>query len=152
MAQEIHARAYGQARRAALALCSALLLVLAGCSRPADEQALRDTIAAMQAAAQARDAGALTEHLADNFAGEGGLDKERLRRLLLVQFMRNQRVGVTLGPISTRIEGQRAEAEFTALLTGFQEGLLPARADGYRIVTGWRVEDGRWRLERAAWE
>ena len=31
-------------------------------------------------------------------------------------------------------------------------GLLPARADGYRIVTGWRVEDGRWVLERASWE
>jgi hypothetical protein len=38
------------------------------------------------------------------------------------------------------------------LLTGFQEGLLPARVDGYRIVTGWRVEDGRWVLERAEWE
>jgi hypothetical protein len=130
----------------------ALLLGLAGCSRPADEQALRDTIAAIQTAAEAREASAVAEHLADNFAGERGLDKERLRRLLVVQFMRNQRVGVTLGPITMRVDGERAEAEFTALLTGFQEGLLPARVDGYRIVTGWRVEDGRWVLERAEWE
>ena len=152
MAQEIHSRPYGMLRRAALGLCVALCAALTACSRPADEQALRDTIAAMQVAAEARDAGAVAEHLADNFAGERGLDKDQLRRLLVVQFMRNQRVGVSLGPISTRIEGARAEAEFTALLTGFQEGLLPARADGYRIVTGWRVEDGRWVLERAEWE
>jgi len=129
-----------------------LATLLAACSRPADEQALRDTISAMQAAAEAREASALVDYVADNFAGEHGLDRESLRRLLVVQFMRNQRVGVSLGPIRMRIEGSRAEAEFNALLTGFQEGLLPARADGYRIVTGWRVEGGRWVLERASWE
>lgn len=152
MAQEIHSPAYGLASRAAFGLLAGLLLFLTACSRPVDEQALRDTIHAMQAAAEARDARGVSEYLADNFAGDQGLDKERLRRLLVVQFMRNQRVGVTLSPISTRIEGPRAEAEFTALLTGFQDGLLPARADGYRIVTGWRVEDGRWVLERASWK
>lgn len=150
--QENHPPPYGGFRW----LCAALLLglfgVLAGCSRAPDEQALRETIAAMQAAAEARDANALIGHVADNFAGAGGLDRDRLRRLLVVQFMRNQRVGVTLGPVSLRIEGPRAEAEFRALLTGFREGLLPSRADGYRIVTGWRIEEGRWVLERAEWE
>lgn len=106
----------------------------------------------MQSAAEARSAATLVEHVANNFAGPRGLDRDGLRRLLVVQFMRNQKVGVTLGPVSVRIEGPRAEAEFTALLTGFQDGLLPARADGYRLVTGWRVEGGRWVLERASWD
>lgn len=125
---------------------------LAACSRPADEQALREALSAMHAAAEARDASAVIEHVADNFAGPRGLDRDGLRRLMVVQFMRNRAVGVTLGPLSTRIEGPRAEAEFTVLLTGFQEGLLPSRADGYRVVTGWRVEEGRWLLERASWD
>ncbi|MCK7594847.1 nuclear transport factor 2 family protein [Pseudomarimonas salicorniae] len=152
MAQGIHARAYGALRGAMALACGALLVLATGCSRPADEQALRDAIEAMQAAAEERDASALIDHLAGNFAGEGGLDRDRLRRMLVVQFMRNQRVGVTLGPIETRIEGERAEARFTAVLTGFENGLLPVRADGYRIVTGWRIEDGRWVMERASWE
>lgn len=151
-AQETHSAAYGWRHGRALALGLVLLAVLIGCSRPADEQALRDTLAAMHDAAEQRNAADLIEHVADNFAGPRGLDRDGLRRLLVVQFMRNRAVSVTPGPVSTRIEGQRAEAEFTAALAGFQEGLLPARADGYRIVTGWRIEDGRWMLERASWE
>lgn len=152
MAQGNHAPAYGRANPLRTALLLLLLLVLAGCSRPADEQALRDTLAAMQAAVEQREASAVVEHVAENFAGAGNMDRDALRRMLVVQFMRNQQVGVTLGPVTVRIEGERAEAEFRALLTGFDQGLLPVRADGYRIVTGWRVEDGRWVLERASWE
>lgn len=152
MAQGIHATAYGGSRWAGMAACLGAVLLLAACSRPADEQALRAAIEAMQAAAEAREASGVVEHFAENFAGQQGLDRERMRRLLALQFMRNQRVGVTLGPISVHIEGPLAEAEFRLLLTGFQDGLLPARADGYRVVTGWRVEDGRWLLERAEWE
>ncbi len=151
-AQGIHSQAYGRSWPRLAWSSWLLLILLSGCSRPADEQALHDTLSAMHEAAEARDAGAVVEHVADNFAGPRGLDRDGLRRLLVVQFMRNRAVGVTLGPVSTRIEGPRAEAEFTALLTGFQEGLLPSRADGYRISTGWRVEDGRWVLERASWD
>ena len=152
MAQGNHSPAYGRANPLRTGLLLLLLLALAGCSRPADEQALRDTLAAMQTAVEQREASAVVEHVAENFAGAGNMDRDGLRRMLVVQFMRNQQVGVTLGPVTVRIEGERAEAEFRALLTGFDQGLLPVRADGYRIVTGWRVEDGRWVLERASWE
>ena len=152
MAQGNHSPAYGRANPLRTGLLLLLLLALAGCSRPADEQALRDTLAAMQTAVEQREASAVVEHVAENFAGAGNMDRDGLRRMLVVQFMRNQQVGVTLGPVTVRIEGERAESEFRALLTGFDQGLLPVRADGYRIVTGWRVEDGRWVLERASWE
>jgi hypothetical protein len=152
MAQGNHAPPYGRAGARGMWLFLLLAGLLAGCSRPADEQALRDTLVAMQRAVEQREPAAVVEHVADNFAGAGSMDREALRRMLVVQFMRNQQVGVTLGPVSVRIEGERAEAEFRALLTGFDQGLLPVRADGYRIVTGWRVEGGRWVLERASWE
>lgn len=153
MAQGIRTLPYGPANRwYAWLFALSLVLCASGCSRPADEQALRDTIAAMQQAAGRRDAAALVEHVAENFAGARGMDRDALRRMLVVQFMRNQSVGVTLGPITARVDGERAEAEFRALLAGFDEGLLPARADGYHILTGWRVEDGKWVLERASWE
>jgi hypothetical protein len=50
MAQGNHAVAYGRKKPLRTGLLLLLLLVLAGCSRPTDEQALRDTLAAMQAA------------------------------------------------------------------------------------------------------
>ena len=152
MAQGNHAAGYGCANRRGAWLWLLLLIALGGCSRPADEQALRDTLAAMQQAVEQREASSVVEHVAENFAGAGNMDRDALRRMLVVQFMRNKEVGVTLGPVTVRIEGERAEAEFRALLTGFDQSLLPVRADGYRIVTGWRIEDGRWVLERASWE
>lgn len=152
MAQGNHSLAYGRKNSAVAWLLLLALVLLAACSRPADEAALRDTLAAMQQAVERREPGEAMEHVAANFAGANGMDHDALHRLLVVQFMRNRSVGVTLGPVTVRIDGERAEAEFRVLLTGFDQGLLPARADGYRIVTGWRVERGRWVLERASWE
>lgn len=147
MAQEIDPRA-PPLRWLWLALC----LALAACSRPADEAALREAVVALRDAVEARETDAVVSALTEDFAGPQGMDRQALRRLLVVQFLRNRSISVTLGPIETRIQGERAEADFRALLAGFDQQLLPARADGYRLRTGWRVEDGRWRLEWAQWE
>lgn len=132
--------------------CIALLGAgLSGCSRTPPEQALRETIAAMEEAAEARDSAALVEHLAEDFAGPGGMDRDRFRRYLAVIWLRNQDVGVTLGPLEVRLLGERATVDFTAAARG-GAGLLPDRADVYQVRTGWRLEDGDWKLISADWE
>lgn len=128
-----------------------MLAALSACSRPADEQALRDSLAAMQLATEQRSSDDFLEHVAEDFAAANGMRRDDLRRLLALQFMRNASVGATLGPVEVRIEGERAQTDFKLLLTGSSGGLIPERADGYTIEAGWRVEDGRWLLERADW-
>ena len=128
-----------------------LALGLAGCSRTPPEQALRETIAAMEAAAEARDSSALVEHLAEDFAGPDGMDRERFRRYLAVIWLRNRDVGVTLGPLEVELMGERATVSFTAAARG-GAGLLPERADVYQVRTGWRLEGGDWKLISADWE
>lgn len=126
-----------------------LLLALAGCSREPPEQALRNTIAAMQAAAEARDSGGLLEHVSEDFIGPEGMDREQFRRYLALLWLRHREVGVSLGPIQVELVGQGARAEFTAATRG-GGGLIPDRV--YRVKTGWRLQGGEWRLLSAEWE
>ncbi len=135
------------------AALAALALALAGCARPPPEQALREAIAGMQAAAEARDAAAVVEPVAEDFAGPGGLDRDGLRRMLALRFLANQRVGMTLGPLAVTLHGEdRAEVAFTAATTGGSGGLLPETGRVHQVRTGWRRDGGDWRLVSADWD
>lgn len=111
---------------------------------------MRETIAAMEAAAEARDSEGLVEHLAEDFGGPEGMDRDRFRRYLALIWLRNRDVGVTLGPLDVELLGDRAKVSFTAAARG-GEGLLPDRAEVYQVETGWRLENGDWKLISADW-
>lgn len=133
-----------------MALLLSLAPILGGCAREAPEQALRDTIAAMQAAAEARDTDALFEPIAEDFAASEGMDRQGFRRYVTVMSLRNARVSVSLGPIDVKLFGDRATADFTAAVSG-GAGLLPENAQVYDVSTGWRMADGEWQLISAKW-
>ena len=132
-------------------LLAAVAVLSAGCSREPPEQALRATIAAMQAAAEARDSDALVASVSEDFAGPEGMDRDAFRRYLAVIWLRNREVGVSVGPLELELIGERATVGFTAAATG-GEGWMPDRGQVYRVVTGWRMEGGEWRLISARWE
>jgi len=129
-------------------------LVLAGlsaCSATPPEQALRDTIAGMEAAIEAKDADALVASIADDFGGPDGMDRDRFRRYAALVWLRNREVGVALGPVEVEVMGERAVARFTAATRG-GEGFLPDRANVYRVETGWRRDGDDWLLISADWQ
>lgn len=133
-------------------LAVALLTLAAGCTRTPPEQALRETIAAMEEAAEARDSETLVENFADDFAGPGEMDRDRFRRYLALIWLRNRNVGVTLGPLEVELVGQdRARVNFTAAARG-GTGWMPERAEVYQVTTGWRLEGDEWKLISADWE
>jgi len=104
----------------------------------------------MQAAAEAHDADALFEPIAEDFAGSEGMDLQAFRRYVTVIGLRNQKVGVQLGPLDAKLFGQRATVSFTAALSG-GANWLPERAQVYQVETGWRLEAGEWKLISAKW-
>ncbi|HVJ73062.1 MAG TPA: nuclear transport factor 2 family protein, partial [Casimicrobiaceae bacterium] len=61
-----------------------MLLVLSACSHPAPEEALRKEVGAMRTAVEERDAGALSDGIADDFIGPEGMDRKGARRLAQV--------------------------------------------------------------------
>ncbi|WP_147652703.1 nuclear transport factor 2 family protein [Vulcaniibacterium gelatinicum] len=131
-------------------LLFAACLFAGACARPPPEEALRARVASLQAAVERRDARAVAEHLAADFIGPEGLDREGARRLAQASFLRYRDVGVGLGPMQVALREAHATVRFTAALTG-GEGLLPERGRVYDVTTGWRVEDGEWMLVSAEW-
>ena len=126
-------------------------LAMVACSRPTPEQALRDTVAQLQAAIEARDANALRGHLAEDFIGPEGMDREGARRLAQLVFLRNRSIGATLGPLDLALRGDDATVRFTAALTGGNGALLPDSAQVYDVTTAWRSRDQEWELVSVDW-
>ncbi len=133
-------------------LFALVLATAAGCSREPPEEALRATIADMQAAAEARDSEGVVASFAEDFAGPGNMDRDQFRRYLALVWLRNREVGVRLGPLEVELIGERARVDFTAGATGGDGGFLPDRAQVYQVRTGWRLDDGEWKLISAEWD
>ena len=130
-----------------------VVVLLAACSRAPAEQRLRETIAAMQAAAEAGDTGDFLDGVSPEFSGNSGqYDRRRLHAMLRAIALRHRDLGVTLGPLDITMHGEdRATVQVDAIVTGGSGGLLPDSGRHLRIDSGWRQEDGDWRCITATW-
>jgi hypothetical protein len=134
-------------------VATVVLVALWGCARTTPEQHLRDTVAALQAAIEARDAGDIREVLADDFVGPEGLDREGAVRMGQAMFLRHRDIGVAIaGPLQVRMQPGHATVRFEAALTGGSGSILPDAVRLYSVETGWRLDDGDWRLTSADWK
>lgn len=138
-------------RAVSLRLLLLLSLLLAGCSSTPPEQALRDTLAQMQVAAESRDVDTLFDSIAEDFAGPEGMDRQTFRRYVMAITLRNQKLGLQLGPLDVKLYGERATVAFTAGTSG-GAGWMPDRVQVYQVDTGWRMEDGEWKLVSVRWQ
>ena len=128
------------------------LLALAGCSSTPPEEALKATIAQMQADGEQRKVSDVMDSVADDFGGREGMDKRGLRSMLTLIGMQNQNLDVTLGPLDVKVMGERATAQFTLAASGGSGRFLPDRAQVYDVTTGWRLEGDEWKLISASWK
>lgn len=132
--------------------CIGLLLVVSACSRSDPEQAVRAQVDALQQAIDARDAGAVEDLLAEDFIGNEGMDRRGAKQLAAAVFLRHREIGARLGPVTVELRGEReAIARFSVLATGGSGGLLPEQGQVYQVQTGWRLQDGDWKLLNASW-
>jgi hypothetical protein len=127
------------------------LAALAACARDTPETALRAQLQRMQTAATERRAGDFMEGVSADFIGNDGMDRAALHNLMRAQVLGNSTIGVTIGPVEFEEESGQATLRFTALLTGSQGRFIPDSAQTYSIITGWRLEDGEWRVYYAQW-
>jgi hypothetical protein len=134
-----------------MSLLVLLCLALTACSKPAPEQALRDSIQQLEQAAVKKDASAFFEYFADDFVGSDGLDRSSFRRYIQLIWLQHKDIGTQMGPLDVKLMGDRATVNFTVALSGGQ-GFIPDQAQVYQVQTGWRLEGGDWRLISATWK
>lgn len=135
-----------------LGLATIALLGLA-CAQGSDEQKIRGTISAMQAAVEAREPREFMRHVDTDFVGnEAETDREAVHNLLRVQMLRNEKIHVAVGPIDVELQGGRATTKLTATLAGGSGGWIPERGAVYSVSMGWKKSAGDWTLISAMWE
>ena len=136
------------------ALLVATLLVFPGCVKDDPIQALLDDL---EAAAEAKSADGILEHLADDFRGQGGIDRVEAMGQLRRYLAAYEKVELEVYDVAIqRAEGSANVAfqvEFTgqALTIGGLGGLLPPGAS-YRFDLQVVERGGAWKVLRAAWE
>lgn len=135
-----------------LACGLALAWLLAGCTRTPPEQRLREQLAAMQQALEQRQAGAFIDGVAEDFGGNGGMDRAALQQVVRAQVLANASIGLTvLAPAEVQLQGDRATVHFKVAATGGSGRLLPDSAQAWEVTSAWRDEDGQWRIYYAEW-
>lgn len=129
------------------------LCVAAACHRAPDAQQVVDAIDRAAAAVRANDVAGVLAITSDDFIGnQGAMDRDGLRRFLVLRMLRHDRTGVVLGPVTTEHNGDRIVAKFSLILSGGKPGdLLPADTTLYDMTTAWRHDGGHWRCYNATW-
>lgn len=131
-----------------------ILLAMSACSRTPDDEQIRAHIKSMQAAVESRSPRDFVQYVTADFAGnDNAVDRAGLSNLLRIELLRNEQVGVTLGPIGIELlGGDRATVHVVATMTGGKGGLIPERGAVFSITSGWRREGKDWRCYTASWE
>jgi hypothetical protein len=142
-----------------LAALLALALAALGCSAPAGtpEDRVRAVLAALQAAAEARDVGAMKDELSASYKDAQGNDRRAVLGIATAHFLRNRSVYLLsrVGPVEIPSPGfARAEAFVALAGTPIHDAFaLPeVRADLYRFDVRLAEESGTWRVISAAWQ
>lgn len=127
------------------------LLGLTACgSPPPDEQQIRDNIGVLVAAIEAKNAGLVLEHLEADFLAQDQLRAANIQGLLVYYGRRHQNLRVLPSHIQIAIDGERADVQLYALLTG-ADGLLPQDGRVLKVDSEWVKREGEWRVRRMNW-
>ena len=139
----------------AAALVASTVAGLTGCGARKDPvQALVDDL---EAAAEDRSADGIRERLADDFRGQGGIDRAEAVSMIRRYLAGYEKVDLEVYDVSVqRAEGSadvklRVEFSGRAVKIGGLDGLLPPGA-AYRFDLHVVEQPGGWKVQRAAWE
>lgn len=129
------------------------LLWLGACSRNPSEDALRETLEAMEIAGEERAVGDFMDHVAEDFVGNSSeYDRVGLDRLLRAVALRHQSISVVRSGLQIEMHGDRAVVRMKILVTGGAGGLVPETGQLFDTESAWRHVDGEWELGSASWK
>ena len=119
------------------------LLVACG-SRPSDDDRVREVIAALEVAAEARDASDVLEHVAASYEDAQGFDRAQLQNFLRGYFLSHPKIELLVGVEALEFPADGlAQAELTLTSISLTD------PDRVRLKVEFRREGDDWRVSRA---
>lgn len=131
-----------------------LLAALLGCGAPpaTPEQEVRAALAALEAAAEAGDAGAFTELVSADYQDPYGHDREKLRAFVAFQLMRSGRGRELIVRVrDVRIEPSDPARAAVTLAVGLAGAGARLGAEVYAVDMDLAREADAWRVSWAQW-
>lgn len=130
-----------------------LVVAMAGCHHPPNEQQVRQAISSGATAVEATNAGDLGDIVSDDFDGNGGtFNRRQLLGLMRLMRQRSEHLTVLMGPVSLEQRDKRYVVTFTVTLGSGNSRMLPDHLGVYQVTSAWRREDGGWRCYSAQWK
>ena len=104
-----------------------LILLLTACTRTSDEDLIKQNLDQAIEAVKARQPKKVVEHLTQDFVGQEQMSTEDVRRFMIAQFFRNQKINIVTTGLSITVENaQQAHASFRVVVTGVERISLSA--------------------------
>lgn len=108
-------------------LCYCLLgMTLFSCSEPelgSPEQAIQNTLLAMEEAAEERTLSGFMQHISDDYQDRQGNRKKDIRRIIQIHYIRNQKIHILSKVQSLEINGSLAKVELSTAMAGREADL-----------------------------
>lgn len=132
-------------------------LFLHACSRPPDEERIRESVTKAVEAAEAKDVKAFMRLISREYADDKGNDYNAIKSILVYQLLRPEPVKVFVRGLSVEVKGDAALVDAKAITVRGRDvkslsDIVPDEAEAYRFSITFRNESGDWKVRSAAWE
>ena len=97
---------------------------------------------------------AVTEQLHQDFSAQQGMDKKAAQQYMLLLFMRFKNVNILVINRTCQLDNSyrdRGHCSAQVAISGAQ-GLIPERADYYKVNSQWQLDDKEWQLIQLQWD
>ena len=138
-------------------LLVSVALLLTACSEPVDDEVrIRQRVAEMVNAAEARELGDVLEPVHDDFLGNKRIRRVNLKGLVLLHFRRNKNIHVYVNDLEVVLKGDEAdvrEAKVTCnvVMVGRNQ-TLPEHARVLQVTSVWKKIEDDWFVVSASWK
>ena len=134
------------------ALCMLSLSLLA-CHSQSPIDALDAAAQSLEENLSSKRNSAVTEQLHQDFSAQQGMDKKAAQQYMLLLFMRFKNVNILVINRTCQLDNSyrdRGHCSAKVAISGAQ-GLIPERADYYKVNSQWQLNGDDWQLFKLDW-
>lgn len=139
-------------------IAASLILLLSACSDDptSPEQQVRDTLNAIELAAQERSMSDFMDYIADDYSDHQGNDKDAVKRIVQLMFLRNQSINIFTLIRSINVDDKIAAVELSAAMASRGVDLTQEtnrlKADTHQFSVVLQQDDDEWLVSSVSWQ